>query len=72
MSYVICRRKPNSDVLILVRTHPPMTEQIAIATSQAFNTAELSKKAGERYIYGYCNQAYFDNKITKLQADSGG
>ena len=68
MSYVICRRKPSSDVLILVRTHPPMTEQIANATTQAFNKAELSKKASERYIYGYCNQAYFEHKAGKLQA----
>lgn len=70
MSYVICRRKPSSDVLILVRTHPPMTEQIAIATSQAFNKAELSKKASERYIYGYCKQAYFEHKAGKFQAGS--
>ena len=71
MSYVICRRKPSSDVLILVRTHPPMTEQIAIATSQAFNKAELSKKASERYIYGYCNQSYFEHKANKLQSGEG-
>lgn len=70
MSYVICRRKPSSDVLILVRTHPPMTEQIAIATSQAFNKAELSKKTSERYIYGYCNQSYFEHKANKLQTGS--
>lgn len=40
MSYVICRRKPSSDVLILVRTHPPMSEQTAIATSQAHFTLD--------------------------------
>lgn len=67
MSYVICRRKPGSDVLILVRTHPPMTEAIAIATSQAFNKAELSNKSSERYIYGYCSQRYFEHQTEKLQ-----
>lgn len=66
MSYVICRRKHGSDVLTLVRTHPPMTEAIAIATSQAFNKAELSKKASARYIYGYCKQRYFEHQADKL------
>lgn len=70
MSYVICRRKPSSDVLILVRTHPPMSEAIAIATSQAFNKAELSKKASERYIYGYCKQAYFEHKSSKAEGST--
>ena len=47
-----------------------MSEAIAIATSQAFNKAELSKKASERYIYGYCNQSYFEHKSGKFQAGS--
>ena len=70
MSYVICRRKPNSPASILARSLKPMTECEAISTAQGLNKLEQRKKAALRNVYGYVRQNSLSSLLVKLQ--SGG